>query len=122
MVEIDITDKVAGDDLRLKITMPELDESLTLVKAWATIKEVRSQADAQAIASEFITSGFTYGTPANGVKTATFSINIPATATVLCGPRRAYRYDVQVQTSDGSLNTPVLGKITFSEQVTIATS
>lgn len=122
-VEYNISDRVAGDDLRFAVEVPGVGETQTFVKAWVTIKESKStQADAQAVASVVIMSGFAYSAAVNGKRTATFSIDIPASQTVLCKANKIYSYDVQVKTSDGFLNTPIFGKITFVEQVTRATS
>ena len=120
--ELNIRNRVAGDDLKLEVEVPGLLASQTLVKAWATIKQSKAHLDAQAVANESITAGFTYGATVSGKRSAFFSIVIPRAKTLLCTPLKTYHIDVQVKTNDDLIDTPALGTIVFDKQVTDSTS
>lgn len=63
--------------------------------------------------------GITVETPANGVATIDF---VPADTESVSDVRRAYRYDVQVKLSDGTVKTPIRGLFVITPDVTTETS
>lgn len=117
---IDIKGKVAGDDLRVHVTVTGIPAGQTVVKAWLTIKSKRSDADNQAIAQKILTAGFSH-TGTDPV-TATWNFDLTAGDTAICKPQTTYEYDIQVKTSTGLLDTPITGQIVFEQGVTAATS
>lgn len=118
MKRLDIKGKVAGDDLRVKVTLTGIPSGQTIVKAWLTIKGKKTDLDNQAIVQKVMTSGFSH-TGTDPV-TATWSYDLTAAETANCKPQVTYEYDCQVKTSMGLIDTPISGQITFEQGVTSA--
>lgn len=117
---IDIKGKVAGDDLRVHATITGIPSGQTVVKAWLSIKAKKNEPDNQAIVQKIITSGFTH----TGTDPVTCVMNLDLTAaeTANCKPQTTYEYDVQIKTSTGLIDTPIIGQIVFDQGVTAATT
>lgn len=117
---IDIKGKVAGDDLRVHVTVTGIPAGQTITKAWLTIKAKKTDPDNQAVVQKVITSGFTH----TGTDPVTCVMNLDLTAaeTANCQPQTIYEYDVQVKTSTGLIDTPIIGQIVFERGVTAATT
>lgn len=117
---IDIKGKVAGDDLRTKVTISGVPVGQSIVKAWLTIKAKKADLDASAIVQKVIMSGFVH-TGTDPI-TCAFTIDLAATDTILCKPQTTYEFDVQIKTASGVIDTPIFGQIVFDEGVTQAIS
>lgn len=118
MKRIDIKGKIAGDDLRAKVTITGIPAGQTIAKAWLTIKTKKSDTDVAAVVQKVITTGFTH----TGTDPVTCVMNLDLTAaeTAQCKPLVSYEYDVQVKTSTGLIDTPLGGQIVFEKGVTDA--
>lgn len=117
---IDIKSKIAGDDLRVSVTVTGIPIGQTIIKAWLTIKNEKSDADNQAIVQKSVTSGFVHS--GSDPVTATFNLDLSAADTAACNPQVSYDYDIQVKTNTGLIDTPIIGQIAFEQGVTAATS
>ena len=117
---IDIKGKVAGDDLRVRVTVTGIPAGQTVVKSWLTIKSKRSDADNAAIVQKILTAGFSH-TGTDPV-TCTWNCDLTAAETANCKPQTTYEYDIQVKTSTGLIDTPITGQIVFDQGVTSATT
>lgn len=116
--EIFLKGKVAGDGLRLKVTVPKIPAGQTVVKAWMSIKNKATDSDVAAIVLKVLTSGFVH-TGTDPV-TCTFTIDYTAAETGLCKPKVTYDYDIKVLTSAGIPDTPIIGQIVFQQGSTRA--
>lgn len=118
MKRIDIKGKIAGDDLRVKVTVTGIPAGQTIAKAWLTLKTKKADAD-PGVVQKVITTGFTH-TGTDPV-TCTMNWDLSAAETALCKPQVSYEYDVQVKTNTGLIDTPIGGQIVFDQGVTAAT-
>ena len=121
----DIRGVVAGDDVRVNVTITSISTGLTISKAWLTVKSNPSDADASALVQAAITTSATStgqitDTGADG--TAGMYFILANTSTDDAEEDYGYSYDVQLKMSDGSLYTPLVGRMFFTQSITDATS
>ena len=122
-----ITEKVAGDSLRIQDTYIELPTGITINKAWLTIKEYAADADIGAVIQKSITTSLTTsGQITDATSTTDLAISLffdltPA-ETILLEPYRPYEYDIQVKTTDSAIYTCVMGQIIMEQGVTVTTT
>jgi hypothetical protein len=117
---IEIKNRVAGDDLDLVVTITDLPEETEINKAWFTAKEHEDDADVDAIVQKIVTSGFAHSGTAS--VTVSFTILLTAAETELFRPGRPYFYDIQIKDALNKLDTPIHGTITLDRGKTQATS
>lgn len=121
-----ITGKVAGDDLRIDRQYIDLPTGITITKAWFTIKNRLSDADADAVLGpkEITTSATDAGQITDATSTGDLAIalyfDLTHEETALLRPYKAYFYDVQVRTTTGAIYTCELGRIVMQRGVTEA--
>lgn len=118
-----ISKKVAGDDIRVDRTYPDLPSGETVNKAYLTVKQRESDAD-PGIFQITITGTLTSSGHVTDGATPDVSLffNILKTQSALLKPLVSYFYDVQLHTADGDIWTAEKGTITLERGITLATS
>lgn len=116
---------VAGDSLTIQRTVTDVPATDTLEYAWLTIKENKSDTDAEAALQVEIdlisqTPGHITDDGADG--TGAIQFNLSAAETAALGYDITYHYDIQVKLASAKIDTPEIGTLRFRRGYTDATS
>jgi hypothetical protein len=126
IVDANGNNAVLGDDMEVVRTVTGLTSAQTISKAWLTVKQRYSQADADAALQLVITSVSGDDGQITDIGTGattgevTFTIAGAHYDGLTAGV--AYVYDIQLLLSDGVITTVEVDTVTWDPQVTRATS
>ena len=108
---------VAGDDLRLSVTITGVPSGVTITKAWVTFKTSRSTADPGTL-QKVVTTGFSVsGT------TTTFNVDISNSESLLFTVGTLYLWDLQSRDNSNRVSTLIQdGTVVWSQGTAAATT
>jgi hypothetical protein len=122
-----LKDYVIGDDTEIAFELTEWPAGVVLAKAYFTVKRSLSDADAEAVIQREVTTilsaeGQVTASGSNGTATGYFLIRHQDSEWADIKPGSPYHFDIQPITDQSTVQTPIIGTISFQKGATDATS